>query len=38
MTSMTKAQLVNYAEENGVEGVSSRLNKSTIIEKIEAAL
>lgn len=38
MTSMTKAQLLDYANENGVEGVSSRQTKSTIIEKIEAAL
>ena len=36
MTSMTKAQLLNYASENGIEGVSSRLTKSTIIEKIGA--
>lgn len=34
---MTKNQLLTYADENGIEGVSSRQTKSTIIETIEAA-
>ncbi len=35
---MTKNELLGFAEENGIDGVSSRQNKSTIIETIEAAL
>jgi len=35
---MTKAEILAYAEENGVEGVSSRMTKSAIIERIEATL
>jgi len=35
---MTKAQLMDYAADNGIEGVSSRDTKSTMIETIEAAL
>lgn len=32
---MTKAQLLSYAEESGVPGVSSRMTKAQIIETIE---
>ena len=32
---MTKAQLLNYAEENGVEGVSGSMRKADIIKAIE---
>lgn len=38
LSTMTKAQLLDYAAENNVDGVSSRLTKSAIIETIEAAL
>lgn len=38
MSTMTKNQLLDYAAENDIEGISSRDNKSTIIETIEAAL
>jgi len=34
---MTKAQLLAYAGENGVEGVSSRNTKADIIKAIEEA-
>lgn len=34
---MTKAELVAYAEERGIEGVSSSMNKAEIIAVIEAA-
>ena len=33
--SMTKAQLLAYAQENGVAGVSSSMTKAQIIAKIE---
>jgi hypothetical protein len=32
---MTKAQLLAYAEENGIEGVSSSMKKAEIIAVIE---
>lgn len=32
---MTKTQLLNYAADNGVDGVSSRMTKAAIIEAIE---
>lgn len=32
---MTKAQLLSYAKESGVSGVSSRMTKAQIIETIE---
>jgi len=35
---MTKAQLLGYAEENGIGGLSARSTKATMIETIEAAL
>jgi len=35
---MTKARLLEYAADNGIEGVSSRQKKAAIIETIEAAL
>ncbi len=38
MPSMTKSQLLDYAEEKGIEGLSSRMTKAVIIEKIEATL
>ena len=34
---MTKAQLLDYAEANGIEGVSSSMTKAEIIAAIEAA-
>lgn len=34
--SLTKKELLSMAEENGVEGVSSRLTKAQIIEAMEA--
>lgn len=34
---MTKAQLIEYAEAHGIEGVSSSMTKAQIIEVIEAA-
>lgn len=38
MHSMTKKELLSFADEHGVEGVSTRSTKSAIIESIEAAL
>lgn len=35
---MTKAQLLDYADQNGVDGVSSRMNKADIISTIEGAI
>lgn len=32
---MTKAQLLDYAEENGTEGVSGSMTKAQIIETLE---
>lgn len=34
---MTKAQLLEYANENGVEGVKSSMTKAQIIEAIEGS-
>ena len=34
---MTKAELLAYAEENGISGVSSSMTKAEIIAVIEAA-
>jgi hypothetical protein len=34
---MTKAQLLAYAEENGITGVSSSMKKAEIIAVIEGA-
>lgn len=34
---MTKAQLMAYAEENGIEGVSMAMLKADMIAAIEAA-
>lgn len=34
---MTKAQLLDYAAENGVEGVSGAMKKADIIAAIEEA-
>lgn len=34
---MTKAQMLEYAEENGIEGVNGRMNKATIMEVLENA-
>ena len=33
--SMTKAQLLEYAEQNGIEGVSSSMLKADILRVIE---
>lgn len=38
LDSMTKAQLLAYAEENGVEGVSSSMLKADILSTIKNAL
>jgi hypothetical protein len=35
---MTKAQLLEYAEENGISGVSSSQKKADIIATIEEAV
>ena len=35
---MTKAELLEFAAENNVEGVSSSMTKADIIEAIKAAL
>lgn len=37
LDSMTKAQLLAYAEENGVTGVSSSMLKADILAAIKAA-
>ena len=37
LSSMTKAQLIAYAAENGIEGVSDSMTKAEIIAAIEAA-
>lgn len=34
---MTKTELLDYASENGIEGVDGRMTKATIIDKIENA-
>lgn len=34
---MTKSELLDYAEENGVEGVNSAMKKADIIEAIKNA-
>jgi len=36
--SMTKAELLNYAESHGVEGVSSADRKADILEAIKEAV
>nr|DAF38611.1 MAG TPA: dimeris T4 recombination endonuclease VII [Caudoviricetes sp.] len=33
---MTKAELLDYADENGVEGVSSSMKKADILAVLEA--
>lgn len=35
---MTKAQLLEYADEQGVDGLSGSMKKADIIEAIEEAL
>lgn len=35
---MTKAQLLDYAEQNGIEGVSSSMLKADILAVIEEAV
>lgn len=35
---MTKAQLLEYAEENGVDGVSSSMKKADILAVIEGTM
>lgn len=35
---MTKAQLLDYAEQNGIEGVSSSMLKADILAVIEGAV
>lgn len=37
LASMTKAQLIAYAEEHGIDGVSDSMTKAEIIAAIEAA-
>lgn len=34
---MTKAQLLSYAEENGIEGVNGRMTKANILEALTNA-
>lgn len=38
LSSMTKAELLAYAEANGIEGVSSSMLKADIYAAIKAAL
>lgn len=38
LSSMTKAELLAYAEENGIEGVSSSMLKADIYAVIAAAV
>lgn len=38
LDSMTKAQLLSYAEENGIEGVSSSMLKADILAAIKEAV
>ena len=35
--SMTKAQMLDYASENGISGVSGRMNKAEIVEILQNA-
>lgn len=35
---MTKAELLTYAQENGIEGVSSSMRKADILATIERAV
>lgn len=35
LSTMTKAQLLEYAQENGIEGVSSSMTKAEILGTIE---
>lgn len=37
LSGMTKAQMLEYAEENGIKGVSGRMNKADIMEVIQNA-
>ena len=37
LESMTKAQLLEYAEEHGIQGVDGRLKKAEILEVIRNA-
>ena len=37
-STMTKAQLLDYAKENGIEGVSSSMLKADILAVIEEAV
>lgn len=34
---MTKAQMLSYAEENGIKGVNGRMNKAAILEVLSNA-
>ena len=38
LSGMTKAQLLDYAAENGIEGVSGAMKKADIIATIEGAI
>lgn len=38
LDAMSKTELLTYASENGVEGVSSAMNKAKIIEAIKNAM
>lgn len=38
LSSMTKAQLLEYAEDNGIEGVSSAMKKADILAVIKEAV
>lgn len=35
LNSMTKAQLIDYADQLGIDGVSSRMTKAQIIEVVQ---
>lgn len=34
---MTKAEMLSYAKENGIEGVNGRMTKANILEVLENA-
>lgn len=38
LSSMTKTELLAYAEENGIDGVDSSMNKATIYEIVYNAV
>lgn len=37
MTAMTKSELLEFADENGIDGVDGKMTKAAIIKTIEEA-